>query len=526
MNMNFISRRNCFLVLTAFGALTLALVGHAAPPVDDESDLPETLRSGYVFPIDGPADNQSYARGNLSLVRTNFGRASLFVAWRVMNLPVGSLASESHDRKSSWLHPEGQPSSGEDEIQVWLKVRGTLLPQAPAVAPDYYRRSTVKLPEGFEFEAVGGQCGTDAYAFATRTLRELTSDTSLTDAQRKTWIAGQDAVFARCAWTPGTTPAPALPSQLPPKAPAKLKSLNAYQRAAALFYGDDYVAARKEFDAIAATPANPMRAWAVLGGLRSILREAVQDKEWEAVVQDAWTKRQLRGDAFNAAVAEPAARRRARVNAALTEFNSRAKAALDDPALAPAHKAIRYTARRAYLQLSPAYPFSQAMTALDRPEFNPYTMGTLDLFQQLYPSVAPDRPQGSIATALRQHEWFDFTLAVQACSSTMIAANPTVCDSEHGHALARWQETKSNAWLLAALMTARVPSAADLPAAIAARAVARDRPEWASLQFYAARVLRSQGRTTDARAALDALTISTFVHKRDRELVETERRAL
>ena len=69
-------------------------------------------------------------------------------------------------------------------------------------------------------------------------------------------------------------------------------------------------------------------------------------------------------------------------------------------------------------------------------------------------------------------------------------------------------------------------STTDLPAADAARAVAADRPEWASLQFYAARVLRDRGRGADARAALDALAASTVVHRRDRPLVEAERAAL
>jgi hypothetical protein len=518
-------RRLC-LALPAFSILAFTCLAHAAPSADDDSDLPETLRRGYVFPIDGPADDTAYARGTLGLVRTNYGRASLFVAWRVMHLPVGAVANESHARKSSWVHRDPAPKRGEDEIETWLKVRGTLVPQAPVVAPDYFRHSKMKVSGFPDFDVAKGHCGADAYAFATRTLRDLVADTSLTDAHRRTWITGQDAVFARCTWTPGKMPAPALPPLLPGNAPAKLKALNAYQRAAALFYADDFAAARKEFDAIAAVPNHPMRAWAVLGALRSVVRDAVLDKEWDAAVEDAWIRHQLRGDAFSAAVAEPAARHNARVNAALQELETRAKAAMEDATLTPVHAPLMYTVRRAYIQLFPALPLRQAMTALDRPEFNPYTMGALDLFQELYPRVSPDRPQGQMATDLRKHAWFDFVMAVQACSDDAKAPGAAVCDAEHTHALARWQETKDNAWLLAALMTARQPSAADVPAAEAARAVPSDRPEWASLQFYAARVLRAQGRSADARAALDALATSMVIHKRDRPLVEAERRAL
>jgi hypothetical protein len=332
-------------------------------------------------------------------------------------------------------------------------------------------------------------------------------------------------VFARCTWTPGKSPAPALPAPLPATAPAKLQALYAYQRAAALFYADDYLPARQEFDAIAATADHPMRPWAALGALRSVVREAVRDPEWDAAVDEAWNGRQLRGAAFQAAVAEPAARHRNRVNAALKEIDTRTKAAKADPAFVPVKTAVDYTARRGLLQLAPMIPLGAAMNALDRPDYNPYVMGAIDLFQETYPRVSPDRPEGNLATSLRSHAWFDFIVTVQGCTD-LPAFNAAVCEGEHAHALARWQETKDNAWLLAALMTARQPSAADLPAADAARAVPGDRPEWASLQLYAARVLRSQGRSADARTALDALAASPAVHKRDRELVEAERRAL
>jgi hypothetical protein len=513
-------------LLFASVALSLAAAGHAAPPPDDDSDLPETLRRSYVDPIVGPADNRAYARGTLGLVRPGYGRASLFVAWRVMHLPAGALALESHTREGDWLTGRSVPAPDQDELAGWLAARGAVMPQAPPVAPDYFRHGKMKVDGVGEMEFITGQCGPDAYAFATRTLRELVADASLKEPHRRGWVAAQDAVFARCAAAPGASPAPALPAPPPAGAPARLKALAAYQHAAALFYGDEFSAARQAFDAIAATPGHPMRAWATLGALRSIVRAAVRDAEWDAAVEDAWTKRQLRGPAFRAAVAEPAARRNARIEVVLKDVEARAKAAKADTTLAPVHAAVSYTARRALLQLAPLGPLAVAMNALDRLEQNPYTMGALDLFQETYPRVAPDRPEGGLATALRQHAWFDFIATVQACAEAPKPIDTATCDAEHAHAAARWQETKDNAWLLATLMTARQPSAADEAAADAARTVPADRPEWASLQLYAARVLRAQGRGAAARRALDALAISPVVHKRDRVLVEAERRAL
>jgi hypothetical protein len=362
----------------SLAALPLTVLAQIAPTANDESDLPQTLRSGYVDPIKGPADSRACARGTRGLIRPSFGRASLFVAWRVMHLPVGAVAHENHRRQGDWL-------------------RGV------------------------------------------------------------------------------------------------------------------------------ATPGHPMRGWASLGALRCVLRDAVRDTAWEAAVDDAWTKRKLRGAAFNTAMAEPAARHRARVQTALQDFERRAQAALADTGIAPVHPTINYTWRRAMLQLTPMMPLGMAINALNTPETNPYTMVALDLVQELFPRVAPERPEGPLGVAMRKHPWLDFVITVQACTDLPQKMDAAICDTEHAHAQARWQETQDKAWLLAVLMTARQPTAADLPAALAAIALPADRPEWASLQFYAARVLRAQGRSTEARAGFDALARSPVIHKRDREWLEAQR---
>ena len=106
------------------------------------------------------------------------------------------------------MHGASAPRSSGDEIADWLQARGKVVSQAPAVAPDYFRHSKLAVAGVGEMASITGQCGPDAYVFATRTLGELTADTSLKDANRRAWIAAQDAVFARCAWTPGNAAAP------------------------------------------------------------------------------------------------------------------------------------------------------------------------------------------------------------------------------------------------------------------------------------------------------------------------------
>jgi hypothetical protein len=519
--------------LAAAAALLLLLA--ATPPTHalDESELPETLRSGYVGPVVGPANDEAYARGALGLLRPGYGRASLYVAYRLMQLPPGAVAAESHQRVGdAFLGQVNKPySRGPDEIDDWLRARAAIVPTPPAARPDYFRTRRRRiagangLPE-FEVTETEGNCGAGAFAFATRTLAGLAADASFGDADRRAWVAGQDAVFARCAWIPGSGPAPALPEELPARASPRLKALRAYQHAAALFYAGDFEHARAEFDAIAATPDHPQRAWAALGALRSVVRPATGDPAWQAAFDDAYTRRGLRGAELSAALAPAAAAHRALAEAALAEVGRRYAAIAGEPALAEVKAPAQYTARRALSQLQPARVVAWAMEGLDHTEANPYRGGLLDLWTTYYVRVLPDRPDGPTLELLRKHPFFDWIVSVQGCGEATHAPDEAVCAAEHAHARARWQETRRNDWLLAALMTARRPDAADLAAAEAAPAVARERPEWASLQFYAARVLRAQGRAADARRLLDALSGAPEIDPRDRPLVAAQRRAL
>lgn len=511
------------LALILFAALL------AVPPVvhaaNDDDDLPATLRRGYVDPIVGPQDSESYARGHLGILRDGYGRASLYVAWRTMQVPLGALAKESHERRgNAFLETRDEPYSTHTPIHDWIAARDAIATTRLDQVPDFFRSSHHKVEApglpAFEATTVEGNCGADAFTFAVRTLRELVADTSLTDADRRAWIAGQDAVFARCAWLPGTQPVPALPAALPAKAPARLKALRAYQHAAALFYSDDFEHARQEFDAIAATPGQPMRAWAALGAMRSVLRPAGLDKEWMAAFTDAYTRRGLRDAALNEALAPMSAKRRASSDAAMADITARYKAIAADPALAEVVPAARYTARRAVQQLAPAQLVVAMMNWLDHPEYNPYAGRTLDLWMDYFPRAVPVHPDAGTLAFLRKHAFYDWTLAMQACKADA-APDDAGCRDEHAHAQARWEETKHDDWLLATLTTARQPDAALQSALDAARAVPRDHPAWASLQFQAARILQSQGRKDEARKALAALAGAPELERRDDALVKT-----
>lgn len=511
--------------MLAFAGVGLSAASPGAWANPDDAKLPETLRRGYVAPIDGPANDTAYAHGALGLVRQGFGRASLYVAWRVMQLPPGALAKESHERLGSWTVGTFRPEPKVDEIEAWLALRATVGAAPLASKPDYYRDTTVMVGNE-RMTGTEGQCGADAFSLATQILQSLKAEPSMRDADRMAWVAGQDAVFARCTWSPGSTqPAPPMPAPLPAGSPAKLLAFNAYQRASALFYGEDYAAALKAFDAIAEDKEHVIRPWAMLGAMRSLVRGTVRDNTWNLAFNEAYGKKGLRGKALTEALVPASDQRSAREAAMLAQMETRLKSALADSSLASAHSAMKYTMRRALWQLRPGFPLGEAMKVMDKPEQNPYVMGHVDVVRELHDKVVPSQPSEAFQAELLKYRWYDFVSTVQACSDQPKAFDAARCERAHGHALARWQESQSNSWMLAALMTARGTMAAALPVAQAARKVDTSRPEWASLQFYAARVLRSQGQSEEAAAALKAVLSSGKVHKRDLPLVEAALKA-
>lgn len=516
-------RRAAGWLLAGAGFSMLSLGSSAAA---DDAQLPETLRRGYVAAIDGPADDTSYARGALGLVRPGFGRASLYAAWRVMQLPPGALAKENRERLGSWTAGTFPPAPKVDEIDAWLALRALTGAAPLAAKPDYYRDTAITV--GSEVMTVSeGQCGADAFVLATQVLQSLRAEPAISDAHRKAWVAGQDAVFARCTWSPSSgQAAPPLPAELPAGYPPKLSAMNAYQRASALFYGEDHAGALKAFDAIAKEKDHPIRPWAVLGAMRSLVRATARDNTWNTAFNEAYGKKGLRGKALTEALTLASDQRSAREAAMLTELESRLKTALADSSLASAHSAMKYTMRRALWQLRPGFPLGDAMKVMDKPEQNPYAMGHVDVVRELHDKVVPSQPSEPFLSELRKHKWYDFVFTVQSCGDQPKPAELARCERAHLHALTRWQETQANSWMLAALMTARGSTSAALPVAQAARQVDPSRPEWASLQFYAARVLRAEGKSEDAAAALKAVLASGKVHKRDVPVVNAALKAI
>jgi len=519
-----------------FGALRLALAAlgglSLACPMAGQAQTWNAPEDGFVQ-RGGPEDRPAQARGALGIVLPSHGRMSLYEAWRVLSVPLpalsAGLAEAAKRAEQVPAPPAGQP------IAEWRRARE--LAGVPALAGplDYYK----SLGEG----RVGqfGNCSPSAFRLARQVLEGLRADPAVPPAEVRRWVEGQDAVFARCGDVVG--PLPALPALLPAAAPRRLQGLREYQRAAALFYGGDFHGAQAAFEAIEASDGHPMQAWAALAALRCRLRLVTLDPEWGRAFTQAWEFQGLRGAALTAALAEPQARMQARNASAAREIEARAERLLAQERWAPIHADLRGLVLRELEQLDPVRLLELWMTQLDRLPVGPLADELLERWAGLYRRTLPDLPGGALGRQLRLHTFFDWTQSLQACDDApaALAADGGRCAAAHAHALARWRETREMRWLVASLVSLRVPEpggagngaggvstlgAEDLAALDAARQTPLDSVAGPTLHFHAARSLRRLGRPDEARGLVERLLARPGLDRSATNLLRQEQFAL
>lgn len=183
---------------------------------------------------------QDWVAGRMGLLQPMLSTADLVVAWRWLS-GVGLDAVE----QKALLGPGPVPWLGGGE-EAWKKAR------AEAGAPP----KELKTGRTEDYQAVP-VIGDHALALAAQTLKERTKAFGKGSAAVRSWLAAQDRVFA---WE--GKEAALLPEDAPANLPLLIRQDRAYQKAAALFYREDYFDAVEAFRAVAADEANPWRGWA------------------------------------------------------------------------------------------------------------------------------------------------------------------------------------------------------------------------------------------------------------------------
>lgn len=416
-----------------------------------------------VDPYGGTAAEQDafYGEGRLGVLLGRSPRSRLFAGWRILHgLPVGrevgrTLAVPYCDAPEAGITAE------------WLAAR-TAIPGAAKL--DFI--SNYRLLENY---ASIETCFADAYATASRTLRDRVVAHGADSPWVKAWLDGQDAVFASCNGNPRM---PALAAD----APAWLVQDRAYQLAAQALYERRLADAEARFAAIAADPASP---WQPLGpylAARAAVRAALSGNDPVAVARARDRLAALSApDAYGHAAAAPLA--------SALDFRTRPderRAELAQVLVGPV------------LPATAAADFKDSRRLGQQPPGEPAYLDWLSVFGR-----KPDKPEGY---------WIEHYDIEQLWKTDTDAL---------AHARARWAATDDPAWLIAAMAWSDPgPQAADLVAA--ARALPASHPAWLTATYHRIR-LTPAADPAATRTELDAVLAQPNLPASTRNLFVAER---
>jgi hypothetical protein len=411
----------------------------------------------FVFTKHPDFPLEQFANGKLGVVSPTWARSYLVVAYR--NLSGAPLSqTEAKDAKTLW--DERLNLSSDESSQDWSKQWNDARAKVPGTQPvqfDTYRNR--EKPNEYESFL---NCQADALKNAEALLNERVTKFGADSPQVHDWLAAQDTVFMNCH------EGQHIPQPAAADADQLIRADRAYQIAAANFYATNYDEAKQQFDAIAKEKNSPYRIIAPYLAGRAMLRkgsfaEKPEDK-----------------------------------NAALADAENRFNAILKDNSLARAHEIAARLLNLTKLRLHPEAKLHEFAHAIAKPDASKNFKQDVWDYTVLMDTFLGDGSEGEqspkkpVPESLKSDDLTDWIVAMQASAD---AAGP--------HSLQRWEQSKSVAWLVAAMTNAKGNDAKTADLITAAGRVEHSSPGFPSLAFHTARLLQEAGRSDAARTYLD-----------------------
>jgi tetratricopeptide (TPR) repeat protein len=425
----------------------------------------------FSFHPDFPLER--FAGGQLGVLQPTYARSYLVVAYRYLS---GKTLDEEERMAvvALWEERIGlRTTSDKQGLANWLEARKRA-------------HGTVFLPEIRTFGAITGSystylnCPEDAFETAAGTLRERIQSFGADSLEVREWVAAQDQVFRNCRGYE-TPPSPYVPAALVQSAPALLRADRAYQIAAANFYAARFDDAQEAFESIARDPTSPWSGIAPYLVARCLVRKATLGsgpgevnlsdlRQAEEQLERILSDKRLESS-------QPAAQR-------LLGFV--------DARLRPLERARQLAT--SLLQQTPRDTLRQDLCD--------YTV-LLDKFIEGEWHYGMEEEKRREIQALREKQLNELRRQDELTDGLLTFQDRSKESLEH--ALARWQESSSLPWLVAAIskIDAQDPKSSQLLEASAK--VEPSSPAFASLAFHSVRLLIELGKTEEARSYLDKL---------------------
>jgi len=405
-----------------------------------------------------------YASGRLGIVQPSYDRSLLIVAYRYL---TGAPLTQNETAAFVRLWDESRDGAAAtataartDWLATWQNEATRVLGKEALAEQRHLwwsERGIVRSEAHDQSYLFYYNCLADAFRTAIDTLHERERQFGLGSPAVAHWTAAQNRVFANCA-ARGNVTAAVLPDAAAPDDPELIRADRAYQTAAAHFYARDLDVASAEFDAIASDAASPWQRIAALLVARTLVRRGTLGAE---------------PDTVNTADLEAAA--------------SRLNAMLADAHFAELHAAARRLRNFIAVRLDAAQRRSELGGLLSHAAEGDREQELRDYLWLL------GRPRADTGATDDLTDWID---AMQSASADPLP-----------HAVARWRESSSPAWLLAALVRCPPAHADAAELLAAAQRLSRDNPGKAIAEYHRARLLMAAGQSEQARQAIDEVLV-------------------
>jgi hypothetical protein len=450
-------------VLLALLVVMLSCSGDTCGPYFLTLEFTRTL--GPDAPI------SAFTRGELGIPQKSWWREYLVVVYRYLqNKPLSN--SEADSFATLWGVEESygvRYRSIDDAVQRWLSARA-------------HFRKDGQTPEAFKNDVENYSsslnCLPPAFNTAIETLNARAKTFGPGSHDLNEWIDGQDAVFSNCRQNTS------FPRTLPPDANPLLRSDRDYQLAAADFYRGSFKNAVAKFDAIASDSSSPWHGIASYLSVRALIRST-------------------------SGLADPGSSRDPQ---AVKDMQRRLDLILKDPSRSAFHHDARMLQNLLAFRLEPEaqkhrlaahlaaggtgedfgqevrdYTLLLEQSLDDQPDFPDVQRFTPEYDKKLTQWRAERYENGSQKSGDDLTDWL---LTVQSDSRAATQ-----------HAMAKWRETHSQAWLFAALIRGDL-GAQSTELLRAATHVPATAPGYVAINFYRAHILRSSGNMAAARKVL------------------------
>ena len=413
---------------------------------------PFTLEAIFTHTVHPEYPLTQFAGGRIGVVQPSYARSYLYTAYRYLS---GSSFSPSEQKALVDLWKQRLDFAAEENPTDWSKVWLEARKKVPGVEDrgdiDVYRSR--EKPNEYESYV---NCNKDSFETAAKTLADRTAEYRSDSAALLSWVSAQDQVFANCA--SGNS----IPEPLPANAPLLARQDRSYQIAAAHFYSANFDEAKKHFDEIAADDKSP----------------------WHFVAAYMFARTMIRKASLGAPEQKQESLRAAEIQLGKI---------LATRSFANLHASAARLSNLVRLRLHPQERLLELARVLTDKKQNDNLKQDLWDYTALLDQYVDDS-EAKYAELLKGDDLSDWIATLQSPGRKLI-----------GRALERWQATRSDPWLIAALSLIEASHVKTSELISDALNVKPTAAAFASARFHAVRLMKESGKNEEARSLVDQL---------------------